>query len=938
LALTVAAWSASAADLPSDGRIQSGKLDNGVTWMFRKHDNPPGKTTLLLHIRTGSLNETEEQRGLAHFMEHMCFNGSEHFAPGELVPYFESIGMEFGNDLNAFTSFDQTVYMLFTPDTKVEQIDKALMVLSDYAFRVLLLEEEINKERGVVLEEARAGKNAQQRVRDKLFPELFEGSRFANRLVIGKEEVIANAPRNEFVDYYRTWYRPANMTVVVTGDTDLDSVLPSIKKWFGEYEASGSAKDQHSAEFKPFTEQRAIVVTDPELAGCRVQMYNIKPARPAITTEELWRTKLVDSVSAWIIGRRFDEMVRKGQASFRSAQVDTEDFFHDATLVTGMAIGEPPDWNKMFEQVITEIHRAREHGFHAHELELAKKEILASAERAVRTEPTRDAQGIAFEIVFRVNDKEPVLSAEQELALYQKMLPTVDLAEVNRATQENFAPATFAYVVTSPDKPGIEVPKREDVLAAVKAAWAREVESISEDQAPDKLLAELPSPGAVAESTHDDDLDITNGWLANGVRFHHRYMDYKKDEVMVTISLAGGEIEETAENAGITEVACLAINEGGTSRLSSSNIRDLMTGKNIAVSADSSDTPDAVVVRVDGSPRDLEVGLQKVYALLTDGKLEESAFKNWKLGMLQRIDRLEKMPRYVAAVTMEELVSGGDPRRSRWTKERIERQSMEKAQAWFERLGKSAPIEVAVVGDMPLSDVQPLLERYLGSLSERPRETKHLDKLRRLARPTGPLSRMVKVETQTPQAMALAGFVGCEAQKVSDRRALELASNILTSRLVKHIREDLSLVYGIRARTAESEAYEEGGRFMAGAPCDPNNAAKLVEEVRKMFDEFAEKGPSAEELTNAKKQIAENLDRGMREPGYWSRVLQTLNLHSLTLKDQKEEKEAFEKFTGEQVRDVFKKYDDPSRRFTVLAEPALVPTTDKAPTAEEPAS
>ena len=176
--------------LPRDSRIITGKLKNGVTWMYRKHDNPPGKMALMIHVRTGSLNETDSQRGLAHFVEHMAFNGTENFPPGELIPYFESIGMEFGADLNAFTSFDQTAYMLFTPDTETEQIDKALMVLSDYAFRMLFLEEEIEKERGVILEESRTGKNAYQRMRDELWPELFEGSRFAERLPIGKDEII----------------------------------------------------------------------------------------------------------------------------------------------------------------------------------------------------------------------------------------------------------------------------------------------------------------------------------------------------------------------------------------------------------------------------------------------------------------------------------------------------------------------------------------------------------------------------------------------------------------------------------------------------------------------------------------------------------------------------------------------------------------------------
>jgi zinc protease len=468
--VVVAPATLSAKELPADSRVLTGRLENGVTWMYRRHDNPPGKMTLMMRVDSGSLNETEKQRGPAHFIEHMCFNGTENFPLGELIPYFESIGMEFGPDLNAFTSFDQTAYMLFTPNTETEQIDKALTVLSDYAFRALLLEEEIDKERGVVLEEARAGKSANQRVRDELWPELFEGTRIAKRLPIGLEKVIANAPREAIADYYRTWYRPENVTVVLVGDTDQEGIVPLIEKRFGQYQAPVPAREREGPEFKAFTEQRGLVVTDPELARCRIQMYNVRPGRPPTTTEQLWRTELVESVAGWIMDRRFDDLVNKGEASFRTANAGVGNFFNDALLTTGMAMGEPDEWSDMLEQLVIEIKRAREHGFTQRELELAKKKLLASAKRAVRTEPTRNARGFAFEIISAVNAEEPILSAQQELNLHEKVLPTVTLDEVDAVMKKHFAPGAFAYVVTTPDKPGVPVPEREEVLATAQSA------------------------------------------------------------------------------------------------------------------------------------------------------------------------------------------------------------------------------------------------------------------------------------------------------------------------------------------------------------------------------------------------------------------------------------------------------------------------------------
>lgn len=934
-ALAVWATGLYAKPLPSDSRNVTGKLDNGVAWMFRQHDNPPGKMALMIRVDTGSLNETDQQRGLAHFMEHMVFNGTENFPPGKLIPFFESMGMEFGGDLNAFTSFDQTAYMLYLPDTNTERIEKALMVLSDYAFRTLLLNEEIDKERGVILSEARTGKSAEQRMRDKLWPELYEGSRFAERLPIGKEEIIASAPRSEFVDFYRTWYRPENVTVFLVGDTKPDAIIPLIQKWFGTYKPQAPGRKPMGPEFRPFTKQRAIVVTDPEMSRCEVQAANISPGRPPTTTVEQRRVELVEEIGTWIVGRRYRERVDKGEASYRNARASVSDFYKDAVVVTANATGEPADWSKMLEELVAEVNRVRKHGFSDRELELAKKELLAGAERAVRTEPTRDARGLINELVSSVNNHVPILSAQQRLDLYTELLPTIRLGEVNEAFKEHFRPDTFAYVVQMPQKERITVPPREEVLTVAQAAWAREVTPIKDAERPTELLTSLPTPGKVVESTADQDLGITNAWLANGVRVHHRFMDYKKDTVMVSIALAGGGIEETASNVGITAVASLAVNEAATSRLSSTDVRNIMTGKNIDVGTGGGgqgggrrggrggpqQSEDSLTINVQGSPKDLEAGLQLAHALLTDGKIEESAFKNWKLQTIQQLERMQTMPPIKASEALADLLSGGDPRRKFPTVDDVNRQSVAEAQTWYKRLCREAPIEVAVVGDVKLEEVMPLIEKYIGSLPERGRSAKHLDKLRRLARTTGPWVRHIDVQTVTPQGMATAGFVAAEGRNTNDRRALALASQIMSTRLVKSIREDQGLVYSIRASYQPSWIYEDSAQFSAGAPCDPAKAKMVTEEIHKMFAAFAENGPTDEELANAKKQVANNLDTAMKEPSYWWRILQHYDLHGRDLAVEKTEKEAYDGYTAGQVRAVFRKYYELPRQFSVSAVP-----------------
>jgi zinc protease len=916
--LLLAPLFAAAAPLATDSRNLTGVLENGVTWVYRQHSQPPGKMSLEMHVRTGSLNESDAQRGLAHFIEHMAFNGSENFPPGKLIPYFESIGMQLGPDLNAFTSFDQTVYLLFTPNTEPAQIEKALTVMSDYAFRATLPANEIDKERGIVLEEERRGKGAQQRIRDKLWPELFAGSRFAERLPIGKADVISKAPRGEFADYYRTYYRPENVTIVLVGDAAPDTVIPLIRKWFGTHRAEAPARAAKGPEFKPFTRDRAIVATDPEMAYCQIQLLNILPGKPPITTTEQARHELVEELGHWMVNRRYDDRVKGGQASYRAASASVSDFFHDAELVSASATGEPTEWAKMLQELVGELKRAREHGFTDREVKLAKSELLSSAERAVRTESTRNARDIAGEIINSVNDREPAQSAQQNLDLYREFLPAITLSEVNASFRENFRPGTFAHVVTlSGSEPA--VPTREEVLAKARAAWEQKVEASAEEKTPESLLAAPPTPGKVAESVTDTDLGITSAWLSNGVRVHHRFMDYKKDTVFVSISLAGGGIEETVANAGVTDVATLAVDEAATSRLTSGQIRDFMTGRNINVSASNGD--DHFGITVSGSPVDLESGLQLAHALLMDGKIEDAAFRNWKLGTLRRLEQRERLPHFKAVEALEHLLSNSDPRRVPTTKENVEALSREAAQAWFDRLRRESPIEVAVVGDIRWDAARTLIERYIGSLASRPRSLEKLQALRRSPRPKGPLAKSVKVETVTPQAMVIAGFAAADGHDTSDARAMGLAQAVLTSRLRQRIREDLSLVYSIGAQHQPGWVYEDSGQFQSSATCSPANAEKVIEEVNRIFQTFSESGPTGEELANAKKHIANALDTELREPGRWFGILGTLDLRGRKLPAEKTIREDYQGYNMEQVRDVFRKYFTPERAFRVTALP-----------------
>jgi len=941
LAFVAAAAAAEDASLTRDSSLVFGQLDNGLRYIIRQHANPPGKMALMLHVDTGSLNEADDQQGMAHFLEHLAFNGSENFPPGKVVEYFESIGMKFGGDINAFTSFNQTAYQLYTPDTQEATIDKAMLCLSDQAFRLLLLKEEIEKERGVILEEVTARKSPEQRIQEELFPKLLPGSRFAVRLPLGLVEQIEKFPKEQFESYYRTWYRPEHMTLIVVGDADPQAQIPLIRKHFGSYKPEAPLPKQHQAEIAPFTQTRAIVVSAPEITTAEVEMMRVDPGRGPVTTESAFRRDLVERIGSWIVNRRLEEAVQKGDAAYREGQVNVFSFFAQATGVAGSVNGEPKNWEKMLDQLVMAVQQAVEHGFTIRELDLARKDILSSAKLAVERESTTNARAFLMRYNAAVADGDTILSARQRLDLIEKHLPGISLEDVSKAFAANFAPGRFAYVLTLPRRDDLALPSEDALLAGARAALARKTTPIIDEERPDTLLADLPEPGKIAEQTVDADLGITSAWLENGIRLHHRFMDYKKDEVIITINLAGGEIEETAANRGITEAAAQILNQPATSRLASTAIRDLITGKQFRLGGQAQS--DVLAIKLSGAPADIETGLQLTYALLTDGRLEPSAFDVWSQSTIEELQKGQTQPQFHLLCSIRQVLGGGDPRLEILTPDQVKALSLNASQQWFDRLRKEAPMEVAVVGEMPWEPARDLIVRYLGSLPARPRDAKALDARRVLQRSAGPHERQSSVETLTPTAFVLTGFFGCEETNVRDVRSLELASQILSSRLIKEIREEKQLVYSIGANSSPSSAYKDAGLFYAAAPTTPDKAGELASSVLSVLREFAEKGPSEEEMQTAKKQIANDLDKRRKEPSYWVGVLGKLDLQGRSLQDIEEDPEAYEKATADAVREAFQRYHKPDRMIRIEVKPvapapARAPAEADAPKEAEPSA
>ncbi len=904
--------------LPIDPALVTGTLPNGLAYIIRPHRNPEGHVGIWLHVASGSLNETDSTRGLAHYLEHMAFNGSANFPPGSVVPFFQSLGLAFGRDQNAFTGFDQTTYQLTLPGGGRDILEKGMLFMSDVAMRLRLDAAEIDSERQIILEEKRSRASARQRVQDQVYERLAPESTLGRRLPIGVEPTIKSMTREDLRDYYSHWYVPSNMTVIVVGDTDPAMAVDVIRQQFGG--GPGVPRPvRRDVGVKPSAGPRAIVATDPELTRTDVSIVRLEPPWGSTTTVAQRRRELVELMGTWAFNRRMSAQIAAGRASFLEASASASEWPGAVRVISLGASGRPGTWRAMLKDLGTELQRARVHGFSERELQNARAALTADAEEAVRREATRPAREVLRELNRDVTRGSRPMSAAQTLALLQRLLPGITTREISDAFAATFDPGRATFIAELPASD--DVPSEADLVALGRVAVDVKPDKPAEVARATTLLAALPRGGTVVESRQHAASGVTSMWLDNGVRVHHRRMDQRKNEASIAITLAGGAIEETAANRGITEAARRAWGRPATSALSSTEIQELMTGAKVRVQDGMNG--DTVTLTVSGDPAELERGLQLAYLLLTDPVLEAAALEQWKDVELQRIRERKSQP---MRVLMETSVAAMYPlhetRPRPLSAEQVRAITRPAAQAWLTRLIREAPIEVAVVGDVDREAATRLVTRYLGALPARPRiDDKTLRNLRAIARPQGPIRVAESVDALTPQGAVLAGFFGPDLRDLRDTRLLIVAARVLSTRMTKTIREEKQLVYSIGASLEPAEVYPGFGLFKAIAPTDPGKAQALASAVEEMYAAFAKDGPTPDELAVARKQMANLVDEVLKTPDFWRTRLSTLDYRGLTIDDLLDAPAQYQRFTGREIQEAFARYDRPDARFRFVITP-----------------
>ena len=941
--------------LAPDPALTFGQLDNGLRYVIRRHSIPEGRAVLWIHMHTGSLNETDRQRGLAHYFEHVAFNGSENFKPGSLIPFFESMGMTFGRDQNAFTNFDQTTFQLSLPRADGDTLGKGMLFFADVVGRLSLLPSEIDAERQIIQEERRRGLGSRQRIGDYVQERLTPGSLYGFRDPIGTEQTIDSVGPADFKDYYGKWYGASNATLLVVADADPADVAKQIAAKFGELPKKPRPNPQ-DVKVKAYDKDFAIVATDPELRSENLRIVHVEPAHAPTTTEPQFRDDLVMRLGTSAMNQRLSDKAKGGQTAWLNARVSTGDDMGVLHTAETSATARPGRWAAALAEIALDLQRARAFGFTAHEVDDVKKEILSGAKRAVETEATQPMSSFIQRMNGAVASGDTPLSPQQRLDLLTKHLAAIKLEEVNGRFAAEFDPARHVcFVATLPAGNG--VPSEAQLLELGTKALAVKPEKEAERAHATALMSELPKPGKVAEGALHEATKVWSGALANGIDVRFRFMDERKDDVSIRIALFGGEMLETAENRGVTTAAQLAWSRPATKHLTSTDIRELMVGKEVRVGGGfgggggrgggrggrggGGGSGDAISLSISGSPADLEAGFQLAYLLLTEPRIEPPSFSDYQTTTKQFLEEALKNPsalggRLVASVTYP----ASDARLQPLSAEQIDRLTLDAAQAWLEKLLRESPIEVSIVGDIPQEKILDLCSKYLGALPARARvKPDFAAAQRKVERPKGERTASRVIETPTKQAYVYSGFYGANEADRDDVRALGLAARILSMRMTTEVREKEQLVYSIGAGSRAALAYPGFGTFSASAPTDPSKVDALVAKLASMYASFAKDGPTDDEVAVAKKQYATTWSEQIKEPGFWSGQISQMTFRGARLDDVMAEPAKVEALTAKQVKEVFAKYwgDGKQNSIVVTVKPKEAAGDAKPEKADKPA-
>jgi zinc protease len=705
--------------LPVDPKTKIGKLPNGLTYYIRPNSKPEKKVELRLILNAGSILENDNQQGLAHFMEHMNFNGTKNFPKNKLVDFLQSIGVEFGADLNAYTSFDETVFILPIPTDKPDNLESGFQVIEDWAHNANLTEQDINDERNVVLEESRLGKGADDRMSKKYLPKLFAGSHYADRLPIGIDSILRTFKPEAIRAFYHDWYRPDLMAVAVVGDITVPEAEALIKKHFGSMTNPANERKRNAFEVPTYPEASAMVLTDKEATNYAFQLFFPVSKETVKTTLGDYRSNLIQTMFTQVLNRRLQELTQSANPPFSFASTFANSFLrgYESFGVFGMPAN---DIQTSVNAIVGELVKAETYGFNNSELEIVKNQFLSGVEKSYNERDKTPSSSLVDEYVRNFLTKEPIPGIENEYNYVKTMLPTITINEINTEAKKwlnkNNYDKYFA-LITGPDAKKMTVPTNIELKDMVDNAFQQKVNANEEKKVATSILDKDPVAGKIVSETTDKELGATTFTLSNGVKVTIKKTDFKSDEITLEAVKKGGYNNYGAADKSNTKFLPDVIEAMGYGKFTPTQLEDLLSGKTVGLVPTMDDVYDEI--KGNSSVKDFESLLQLTYLQLTSPRTDEDLFKGFISTQKTQLQFLSQNPQVAFIDTMLKTVYHNDPLTPIQvpTVQDVDKIDMNRVVDIYKNEFSNADgLHFFIVGNIDESTIRPLLEKYIASL------------------------------------------------------------------------------------------------------------------------------------------------------------------------------------------------------------------------------
>jgi zinc protease len=856
-----------------DPDVRIGKLDNGLIYYIRYNKKPEKRVELRLAVNAGSILENDDQQGLAHFMEHMNFNGTKTFPHNELVDFLQKTGVKFGADINAYTSFDETVYMLQLPTDDTALLSKGYQVLEDWSHNALLDDKEIDKERGVIIEEWRLGLGAQDRMMKKFFPIVFKGSLYANRIPIGKVEIIQNSKHDLIRNFYHDWYRPDLQAVIVVGDIDPAKVEAQIKAHFSNIKNPSPERPRTEFDIPDNKEPLIAVTTDKEATQNDVLMFYKHPLKKEKNLGD-FKDKMMAELFTGMLNNRFNEISQKPESPFVYSGSYYGQFLarnKDAYLVNGMSKENQID--KTLEVMLAENERVKRFGFTKTEFERQKEEMLSQYEKSAKEFDKTESMSLTNNYVSNYLTGEPIPGAQKAYKYVKNLLPEIKLEDINALAKEFVTDDNMALVIMAPDKSGVTVPTEVDILNIIKNSKLADLQPYVDKFKEEPLVSGDLKGSKVVNNKVNAELGFTELTLSNGVTVVLKPTHFKNDEILLSAYSLGGNSVFPDDVFMSANYATDVIEMSGAGNFDNVELEKKLKGKNVEVHPYIDDLKEGF--KGNCTPKDLETMMQLVYLYFTGPRKDTTAFKAFMSQLENQLKFMKSSPMMSFYDTLYKTVYPGYKRMVIFpTPEQLHQVDLERLFKIYQAIFSNArEFKFFLTGNFSIDTITPLITKYLGSLPSSNSTANWRDVSPKF--PQGVVKTTLYKGTD-PQGMV--GIVMSEPFDYNPGNLLEMTmlKEIISIKLIEVIREKMSGVYSPQVMIRPTHFPKSKYEFIVMFGCSPKAADKLTNAVFGEIKKIMVNGPTEIDLAKAKETLIRARETDLEKNDFWLNKLESV--------------------------------------------------------------